>query len=75
MRTIKANLPEGVKKQFGHIRGVKTRFVSKSATKKNKTNRNVYLFSWAFISLTDSDTVSLLRFFTVLLVVFFFVAI
>ena len=37
MRTIKANLPEGVKKQFGHVRGVKTRFVSKSATKKNKT--------------------------------------
>ena len=37
MKVIKKNLPEGVKKQFGRVRGVKTRFVSKSATKKNKT--------------------------------------
>lgn len=35
MRTIKKNLPEGVKKQFGAVRGVKVRFVSKDA-KKNK---------------------------------------
>lgn len=35
MRTIKANLPEGVKKQFGAVRGVKVRFVNKN-TKKNK---------------------------------------
>lgn len=35
MRTIKANLPEGVKKQFGAVRGVKVKFVNKN-TKKNK---------------------------------------
>lgn len=34
MRTIKANLPEGVKKQFGAVRGVKVKFVAK--TKKDK---------------------------------------
>lgn len=36
MRVIKTNLPEGVKKQFGYIRGVKTKFVSKDLKKKNK---------------------------------------
>ena len=35
MRTIKANLPEGVKKTFGAVRGVKVRLVNKN-TKKNK---------------------------------------
>jgi hypothetical protein len=35
MRTIKANLPEGVKKTFGRVRGVKTRFVAKDTKKKN----------------------------------------
>lgn len=34
MRTIKANLPEGVKKTFGAVRGVKVRYVAK--TSKNK---------------------------------------
>lgn len=36
MRTYKANLPEGVKKQFGSLRGVKVKLVAKS--KKNKKN-------------------------------------
>ena len=35
MRTYKANLPEGVKKTFGTLRGVKVRLVNKN-TKKNK---------------------------------------
>ena len=35
MRTYKANLPEGVKKQFGTLRGVKVRLVNKN-TKKTK---------------------------------------
>lgn len=35
MRTYKANLPEGVKKQFGAVRGVKVKLVAKN-TKKNK---------------------------------------
>lgn len=37
MRTYKANLPEGVKKQFGTLRGVKVRLVNKN-TKKTKKN-------------------------------------
>jgi len=37
MRTIKANLPEGVKKTFGAVRGVKVKLVAKN-TKKNKKN-------------------------------------
>lgn len=36
MRTIKANLPEGVKKKFGHSRGVKVRLVAKKAKKASK---------------------------------------
>ena len=35
MRTYKANLPEGVKKTFGTVRGVKVKLVAKN-TKKNK---------------------------------------
>jgi len=36
MRTYKANLPEGVKKQFGTLRGVKVKLVAKnSKSKKN----------------------------------------
>ena len=36
MRTYKANLPEGVKKQFGTLRGVKVKLVNKNNTKKAK---------------------------------------
>jgi len=36
MRTYKVNLPEGKKKAFGAVRGVKVRLVSKN--KKNKKN-------------------------------------
>lgn len=35
MRTYKANLPEGVKKKFGSLRGVKVKLVAK----KKKTNK------------------------------------
>lgn len=38
MRTYKANLPEGVKKKFGALRGVKVKFVAKKSKKKN-TNK------------------------------------
>lgn len=37
MKTIKKNLPDGIKKQFGHVKGVKVRFVNKNLDKK-KTN-------------------------------------
>ena len=36
MKTIKKNLPEGAKKQFGRVRGVKVRFVNKNLDKKKK---------------------------------------
>ncbi|MCR5147059.1 MAG: hypothetical protein K6B70_06940 [Clostridia bacterium] len=36
MRTYKKNLPEGVKKQFGYVRGVKTRFISKQIADAKK---------------------------------------
>ena len=35
MRTYKVNLPEGTKKKFGALRGVKVRLVSKNTKKKN----------------------------------------
>ena len=35
MRTYKVNLPEGTKKKFGALRGVKVRLVSTNAKKKN----------------------------------------
>jgi hypothetical protein len=35
MRTYKANLPEGVKKTYGTLRGVKVRLVAKNTKKKN----------------------------------------
>ena len=36
MKVIKKNLPEGVKKQFGKVKGVKVKFVKKDPTKKTK---------------------------------------
>lgn len=36
MKVIKKNLPEGVKKKFGKVKGVKVKFVQKDKTKKNK---------------------------------------
>ncbi len=39
MRTIKANLPEGVKKQFGAVRGVKVKFVNKNLKKNKKASK------------------------------------
>lgn len=38
MKTIKKNLPKGVKKQFGKVKGVKVRFISKDIGKK-KTSK------------------------------------
>lgn len=37
MRTYKANLPEGTKKKFGALRGVKVRLVNKNNKKKKNT--------------------------------------
>ncbi len=34
MKTIKKNLPDGVKKQFGRVKGVKVRFINKNLDKK-----------------------------------------
>ncbi len=34
MKTIKKNLPKGVKKQFGKVKGVKVRFINKDLDKK-----------------------------------------
>ena len=39
MRVIKTNLPEGVKKQFGYVRGVKTKFVNKNLKNKKKASK------------------------------------
>ncbi len=36
MKVIKKNLPKGVKKQFGKVKGVKVKFVQKDPTKKHK---------------------------------------
>ena len=36
MKVIEKNLPEGVKKQFGRVKGVKVKFVAKKTHKKNK---------------------------------------
>ena len=36
MRTYKKNLPEGVRKKFGYVRGVKTRFISKQIADAKK---------------------------------------
>ena len=38
MKTIKKNLPEGVKKQCGHVKGGKVRFINKNLDKKKKTS-------------------------------------
>ncbi len=37
MRTYKVNLPEGVKKKFGTLRGVKVKLVAKDTKKTKKT--------------------------------------
>lgn len=34
MKTIKKNLPDGVKKKFGKVKGVKVRFVNKNKSSK-----------------------------------------
>lgn len=39
MRTYKANLPEGVKKQFGTLRGVKVKLVNKNIKKSKKESK------------------------------------
>ena len=39
MKVIKKNLPEGVKKQFGRVKGVKVKFVNKNLDKNKKTNK------------------------------------
>ena len=39
MRTIKANLPEGVKKQFSAVRGVKVKLVNKNLKKKKASKQ------------------------------------
>ncbi len=37
MKVIKKNLPKGVKKQFGTVKGVKVKFIPKTIkSKKNK---------------------------------------
>ena len=37
MKVIKKNLPKGVKKQFGKVKGVKVKFIAKKAgSKKTK---------------------------------------
>ncbi len=38
MKVIKKNLPKGVKKQFGKVKGVKVRFINKDLDKK-KTSK------------------------------------
>ncbi len=40
MRTYKANLPEGVKKTFGAVRGVKVKLVAKNTKKNKKKNKD-----------------------------------
>ena len=39
MKTIKKNLPDGVKKQFGLVKGVKVRFINKNLDKKKKASK------------------------------------
>ncbi len=39
MRTYKKNLPKGVKKMFGTVRGVKVKLVNKNLDKKKKTTK------------------------------------
>ena len=36
MKVIKKNLPKGVKKQFGKVKGVKVKFIAKDNNKKTK---------------------------------------
>lgn len=38
MKTLKKNLPDGVKKQFSTVKGVKVRLINKNL-KKNKTKK------------------------------------
>jgi len=37
MKVIKKNLPKGIKKQFGKVKGVKVKFIQNP---KNKSKRN-----------------------------------
>lgn len=37
MKVIKKNLPKGVKKQFGKVKGVKVKFIAKTNDKKVKS--------------------------------------
>ena len=39
MRTIKANLPEGVKKTFGAVRGFKVKIKNKNLKKNKKASK------------------------------------
>ena len=39
MKVIKKNLPEGVKKQFGKVKGVKVKFIQKDTKKNNKKTK------------------------------------
>ncbi len=39
MKVIKKNLPDGVKKQFGRVKGVKVKFINKNLDKKKKTSK------------------------------------
>ena len=39
MRTYKANLPKGVKKKFGTVRGVKVKLINKDLDKKKKNSK------------------------------------
>lgn len=39
MKVIKKNLPKGVKKQFGKVKGVKVKFINKDLDKKKKTSK------------------------------------
>ena len=43
MRTYKANLPEGVKKQFSALRGVKVKLINKKNCKKKAKKYLDYL--------------------------------
>lgn len=39
MRTYKVNLPEGVKKTFGAVRGVKVKLINKNIKKDKKNSK------------------------------------
>ncbi len=39
MKTYKVNLPEGVKKKFGKVKGVKVRLINKNIKKNKKSSK------------------------------------